>query len=214
MFGTVGGLRPETAWGALWEVARERLIELQAEQVASVVTESWYGRVLSNSGFEHNHDIVVMAWDHKHTHPIIPPHEGIVRELTQDDFDTVFGIDWNAFSPLWQNSRVSLQAAYDQSNICTVYEENHRILGYQISTPAPLGGHLARLAVHPDAQGQGIGYLLVQDLLDRFRQQGALRVTVNTQSDNYASLALYKKAKFQQIDRPIPVYEHKLPAGF
>ena len=84
------------------------------------------------------------------------------------------------------------------------------LVGYQISTASPLGGHLARLAVCPEQQCKGIGYSLVVDTLSQFNRRGAQRVTVNTQQDNLASLSLYKKAGFRETREQYPVYQYSL----
>jgi ribosomal protein S18 acetylase RimI-like enzyme len=73
-----------------------------------------------------------------------------------------------------------------------------------------MGGHLARLAVLPDFQGMGIGSALVQDLLWYFRRRGAQRVTVNTQKDNLASLAVYRKAGFFLTGEEYPVFQYNI----
>jgi ribosomal protein S18 acetylase RimI-like enzyme len=74
-----------------------------------------------------------------------------------------------------------------------------------------MGGHLARLAVSPDFQGLGVGYNLLFDLLKQFQRRGARCVTVNTQHDNYASLALYQKVGFTPTGETYPIYQ--LPLG-
>jgi ribosomal-protein-alanine N-acetyltransferase len=81
-----------------------------------------------------------------------------------------------------------------------------------MSTGSPFGGHLARLAVHPEFQGRGIGHALLHDLLVRFQERGAMRVTVNTQDNNHASLRLYRKAHFHLTGESYPVYEYPLDA--
>jgi len=88
-----------------------------------------------------------------------------------------------------------------------VAEDDGQLLGYQISTATTMGGHLARLAVHPAAQGGGIGYALVHDMLSQFTRRGARQVTVNTQQDNLVSLALYQKAGFKRTGEEYPVYQ-------
>jgi ribosomal protein S18 acetylase RimI-like enzyme len=62
------------------------------------------------------------------------------------------------------------------------------------------------LAVLPEVQGQGIGYSLVRFLLvDGFSGEEPRRVTVNTQNNNHASIAVYKKAGFTFTGEEYPV---------
>ena len=85
-------------------------------------------------------------------------------------------------------------------------------LGALSSNPPTLAS-LARLAVHPQVQGQGIGYALVYDTLDQFSRRGVLRVTVNTQNNNLASLALYARAGFRKTGEAYRVYQYALDGG-
>ena len=96
------------------------------------------------------------------------------------------------------------------SVVATVAEDNGCVIGYQISTGSRLGGHLARLGVRKEAQGRGIGSALVSDLIQRLSSQNLGRVTVNTQSDNAASLSLYQKMGFVQTGEQYPVCIYQL----
>jgi ribosomal protein S18 acetylase RimI-like enzyme len=118
----------------------------------------------------------------------------------------VAALDAAAFKPLWQNSQVSLQMAFTQAGLATVIEDQGSLIAYQISTINPFGMHLARLAVSPDHQSRGLGYVLGQDLLQYALNNVSGRVTVNTQADNKPSLSLYKKLGFSLTGEQYPVY--------
>jgi ribosomal protein S18 acetylase RimI-like enzyme len=106
-----------------------------------------------------------------------------------------------------------LEIAFHQAAVATVAEYEGRLVGYQISTGTPIGGHLARLAVLPNVQGKGIGYALLYNLLSQFAQRGSRTITVNTQRDNLASLSLYHKAGFQLTGEEYPIYQLELHAS-
>jgi ribosomal-protein-alanine N-acetyltransferase len=127
-----------------------------------------------------------------------------------EDLYAVEEVDKAAFGPIWQNSYSGLELAYQQSAVSTVAEIGRKIIGYQISTATAMGGHLARLAVQPDFQGQGIGYELVQDLLAQFKRRGAMTVTVNTQHNNATSLSLYHRTGFMATGEEYPVYQYQI----
>ena len=127
--------------------------------------------------------------------------------METDDLPMVENIDRNAFNPLWQNSLAELTKAYHQTGISTVAIKNESIVGYQISTSMTIFGHLARLAVLPTFQRQGIAFMLVHDLLRQFKNRGFWRVTVNTQSNNTPSLKLYEIFNFTKTTEEIPVFE-------
>jgi ribosomal protein S18 acetylase RimI-like enzyme len=99
-----------------------------------------------------------------------------------------------------------MRQAYRNAYSCTLAEWNGMILGFQISTFFLEGAHLARLAVTPQAQGKGIGALLLQDLLQRFIRRGVYAMTVNTQSSNSRSLRLYQRFNFQPNGYDLPYW--------
>jgi ribosomal protein S18 acetylase RimI-like enzyme len=53
--------------------------------------------------------------------------------------------------------------------------------------------------------------LIVTDLIQRLEKKGVARLTVNTQSDNHASLALYRKIGFTLTGEKFPVFSFLVP---
>lgn len=195
-------------WEPLWDAARMELNEKCNAQVAAIPLQQWFRTLLERAGFYHNSDVVLLQW--QRGKPISKRRLATfsIRPMNFDDLPSVKIIDEAAFSRIWQNSLESLGLAFRQSAVATVAEDENGIAGYQISTASPMGGHLARLAVHPDMQGKDIGITLVLDMLDQFERRGALRVTVNTQEDNLTSLSLYEKVGFQRTGESYPVYQY------
>jgi ribosomal-protein-alanine N-acetyltransferase len=196
------------AWQMLWPEAQTQLCLNPGTNIASIPLQEWYQSLLVKSHFRHAYDVILLAWQPGIRRPIQKDLPFVIRSMTYDDLPTVQAVDELAFEPLWQNSVESLKYAFRQAAVATVAEDSSGFLGYQISTASPMGGHLARLAVHPRSQNKGIGYALLCDLLDQFERRGAARVTVNTQQHNLASLALYNKAGFQQTGEVYPVYQY------
>ncbi len=200
-------ISPSLAWAALLEGAKALLAAQTGQLLAAIALNDWFEDLLIGSGFEHPQNIVVLEW-RGNLPQGRPVSAGVsIRKMALADLPAVEEVDRLAFHPLWRNSLDALTLAYSQSALSTVAETSQGIVGYQISTSVPLSGHLARLAVHPDAQRQNIGHALVHDLLTYFKREGAWRVTVNTQSDNYASLSLYEKIGFVRTDGAFPVYQ-------
>jgi len=194
-------------WDALWASTREALHFQTSLHVAALPLQSWFKNLLARSGFEQVDTVVVLARD-----AIAAPEPRLdadvyVRSMTVDDLPDVVYVDEMAFSLLWRNSREMLQGAYRQAAVATVAEKDGRIVGYQISTAVGhWAGHLARLAVLPEYQQQGIGGGLVRDMLHYFSRRSIGRVTVNTQEGNEASLHLYRKLGFYLTGESIPMY--------
>ncbi len=194
------------AWRTLWNVARAELTRHGVIEVGILALEDWLRRLLPYTEFSYKQDIVVLEWRGQAVLPPSLPATCRLRPMTGEDLPTVLEVDNDAFTPLWQLSAEELQIAFAQSIFATVLEENGRLLGYQLSTAKPNGAHLARLAVRREAQSRGLGSILVADLILRARQRHLLRLSVNTQDDNRASLALYRKMGFALTGERYPVY--------
>jgi ribosomal protein S18 acetylase RimI-like enzyme len=198
--------RVEEIWERLFDKATSLLFSANIKILAALSTSDWFTRLLRLSGFTHRDDIVILEWKGDlpsltNTNPAVE-----VRPMRGEDLPEVFHVDHSAFVPLWQNSLASLTKAFNQPGICTVALSQNQIVGYQISTTNTILGHLARLAVHPDHQGQQVASMLIHDLLHQFVRRGVWRATVNTQAGNKPSLAVYKKFGFQPTRDIIPVF--------
>ncbi|MBM3152497.1 MAG: GNAT family N-acetyltransferase [Chloroflexi bacterium] len=200
----------EGAWQSLWEAAQVYLKRRGSFTAAAIVMNGWFGEVLFRSGFSTRQEIVMLAWNGADGRPATLPDGFRIRSMTPADLPSVARMDLTSFAPLWHNSISALKHAYTLAAIATVAENEDNLLGYQFSTTNSSGGHLARLAVRPEAQGRNIGSALGMDLLGRFRQRGIRRVTVNTQSDNAISLRLYRKIGFQPTGEHFPVYSYQV----
>jgi ribosomal-protein-alanine N-acetyltransferase len=211
LFVNSGKLPLDESWRTLWDVARLDLALKQGFTVAAIVLQDWYRSLLIASGFFNRQSIVMLERDAQVSLDISLPAGFLIRGMLQFDLPAVADVDAVAFEPLWQNSLPSLERAYPQAVLATVAEADGQILGYQLSTRNPLGAHLARLAVRPEMQGRGLGRALIADLIQQAERHGMYHLTVNTQSDNLSSLALYKKIGFSETGERYPVYQLQVP---
>jgi [ribosomal protein S18]-alanine N-acetyltransferase len=213
LFVNFGTISLEESWETLWEAAHRDLVHKGRFIAAAIVLQDWYDELLITSGFSTHQSIVMLERDEGS--PVSPSGrpEVSIRGMLQYDLPAVAEVDAAAFDLLWQNSLLSLERAYPQAAFASVAELDGRIIGYQLSTRNPLGAHLARLAVRPEAQGQGVGRSLVAELIQKTGQRGMSRLTVNTQSDNATSLAVYKSTGFHETGERYPVYQFQVSQG-
>ena len=195
----------QDAWDSLLEKNLDVLRHSNIKVLATLAVFDWYRRLL-NSAWQHKQDIVVLSWSSIATEALHPIEGLTLHHLQPEDLPAIAKIDEQAFDGLWQNPLPSLQLALRQSGYATVVKSGNNIVAYQISTIGFSSAHLARLAVTPEWQGKRIGRLLVQDLQTHFWLQNYGEVTVNTQSDNWASLALYHSLGFVEIGDRFPVF--------
>lgn len=126
------------------------------------------------------------------------------RPVRADDRDDVLAMDRRAFahsSAVWQVDHAALLDAARATD-----EHRWRLVRRSPATTGPAGhaltgrtgrsGFLQRLAVHPAAEGRGVGSLLVADALRWLVRIGARHAFVNTQPGNQRARSLYERHGF------------------
>jgi ribosomal protein S18 acetylase RimI-like enzyme len=207
LFVNSGVIPLQDSWKFLWERAITELTDKGHLVVAAIVLQDWLSKLLHASEFSSHQSIVMLERDGAPVNKLILPEGITIRAMQLYDLPQVAKLDASAFDHLWQNSLSDLERAYPQSLLATVAELDGKPIGYQISTRNPMGVHLARLAVHPTLQGHGVGFALLADLILKTEQRGLSHITVNTQSDNPASLALYQRMGFHETGDRYAVFQ-------
>jgi ribosomal-protein-alanine N-acetyltransferase len=198
----------DEAWAKLWPRARLHLGT--GTSIIALPMHEWFESLLQAHMFACWDQIAMLQWVDDGDPIEVPPFAP--RLMGADDLENVYLVDRRSFEPAWRQSRDQLAIAKQEAVHATVIERAGEIQGYQISTKNDGDGHLARLAVLPEARNQGLGQALVADALSRFRSRHIERVTVNTQVDNLPSLALYRKLGFRRLAETYSVYEYE-PVG-
>jgi ribosomal protein S18 acetylase RimI-like enzyme len=198
------------AWSPLWEAVCAEIQSQGGATIGVISLHGWLQNILLENNFQLTQNIVMLEWFNQSVELSPMPAGVTIRRMTADDLGQTVEIDASAFAPLWRNSYPALQKALPQALFATVAEKDGQIIGYQLSTPNPLGAHIARLVVRKEAQGQGIGRSLLTDLFIQMRKRGLERLTVNTQDDNVISLALYQKTGFMRTGEQFPVFVYEL----
>lgn len=200
---------PERAFRFLWDAMRSELQTWDVRDVSILVMNQWIIGALSEEGFQHREDVVTLQRAGQDLPEINSP-DIVVIDAYEAELPTIERIDHAAFSAPWQMSGDDLRQAQRQAASCTLALANDEPVGYQISTRHHTSGHLARLAVLPDAQGHGVGAALLHHLIDRFNRRGIRSVTVNTQVSNIRSQRLYERFGFHRNGFDLPVWAVQL----
>lgn len=207
LFMAAGYVPLDEAWSSLWQAAREQITAQGGGTVAALLVSGDFAPLLRASGFVHS-DTIVTLENQLHNIPAVRPLPAgyHLRPMQGQDLQAVAALDAEAFGHLWHNTAESLQHAATHASFVDVVLSDGQVVGYQLSTDAHLGTHLARLAVHPQHQKRGLGYALVQGMLQASRNAGKHRITVNTQGRNEASLHLYRQLGFSPTGENYPLY--------
>lgn len=178
--------------------------------IPSLALSDWYSLILRRSGFELHQSIIGLEREvHAEITARTPTPELFIRLMEPDDLVQVTSIDQQAFEPIWQNSAEQVKESFEQAAIATVAELGDEIVGYQITTINMFTAHLARLAVKPGCQNKHIGRNILLDLFKRCKDERLWQITVNTQDNNHASLALYQGTGFHLSGDEFPVYLYR-----
>jgi ribosomal protein S18 acetylase RimI-like enzyme len=194
------------AWPSLWETAHREIAACGGGVTGAIVRQDWLQRLLLQSGFSQPESIVMLEWRGRPVLRSALANGYRLRPMTRADLPAVAQVDADSFGPFWHNSLDALERALSVSISAQVAENQGRLAAYQISTGSSAGAHLARLAVRKEAQGSGLGAALVSDLILQMRSRNIERLSVNTQSDNAASLALYQRLGFVRTGEEFPVF--------
>lgn len=184
-----------TAWREFWE--RYLLLDQPRGVILGVMDPRVSARdVLIENGFIAPTEVVTLRRSLSNEEDL-GKYIGSITRMDQSSAEMVEGIDKICFPPIWRFTLRSIQKGLSVPGICTKMTIEGKVIGYQISNFGYSSIHLARLAVLPEYQGKGYAKLILKDLLKRSLEYNVYEASVNTQSDNQASLRLYEKFGFR-----------------
>ena len=162
------------------------------------------------AGFQEQERLRLLSHDLRR----LPPLVGLpLRRALDGDRPAVLAVDEASFSPFWQLDDWSLQEAIEATpptRYRVALDGRQQVVGYAIAGRTQRRGYVQRLAVHPTAQGRGLGSALVADGLQWMRRRGVERAVVNTQLGNEAARNLYLRLGFREENEGLAVLRQDL----
>jgi len=140
-----------------------------------------------------------------------------IRDFRLEDFDTLWNIDQECFSPGISYSRPELKFYIRRRGSFTLVAEKagkaaeevpekaeaapveDKIAGF-IVTQTGRTGHIITIDVIASARRSGAGSQLLQAAEDRLRAAGSKAVSLETAVDNLSALAFYKRHAYSVIE--------------
>ncbi len=127
----------------------------------------------------------------------------ILRKMTQTDVPMVMEIEEAVCEFPWSASIYSdcIRVGYN----CFVLvrestpEQGQEMLGYGLLSVAAGEAHVLNICIKPSAQHQGLGYRMMQHLMQTAKDLFAHRIYLEVRISNIHAIALYKKLEFTQI---------------
>lgn len=123
------------------------------------------------------------------------------RELTPADLPIVMPLEHELFgAEAWLERSMLSELENPNTYYLGLFDEG--LFGYAgLSTvPASFSSDVQTIGISKDRQGQGLGRLLMQRLLDKSKALGSETVFLEVRSDNESAISLYKSLGFEQID--------------
>lgn len=117
--------------------------------------------------------------------------------MNSADLAEVIEIEQAVYTHPWTHGNFadSLNAGYH----CVTLRNDHALLGYFVLMVAVGEAHLLNLSVAAACQRQGIGSMLLREVLRIGRDAKARHAFLEVRPSNLAGLALYAKFAFKQI---------------
>lgn len=120
-----------------------------------------------------------------------------LRVMTIDDLPEVMEIECNAYEFPW--SEGIFQDCMRVGYICWVCEQNENVQAYGIMSVAVSECHVLNLCVKPREQGQGLGRLILRELLNHARRHRADMAFLEVRPTNNRAIALYLSEGFAEM---------------
>ena len=196
--------RTQKVLDALLEQLPEKLARKGVETLAYVGPDGWLIAALAAHGFRRANTILTL---HKESFEV-PDHgnpDVALRPVQPADLPRLVAIDEAAFDPLWRNTEETFQEYREQCSEWNVAELDGEIAGYSCLNMSGRHGHITRIVVHPQLQGQWIGVRLLAEAVASLSAAGAFGITLNTQQDNQRALRLYKWFGFRSLGQDAEV---------
>lgn len=120
----------------------------------------------------------------------------LIRSMQTNDVQAVTQIEQRVQTHPWTAQQFLESVESYQS---TVIEQQNQILGFCILQPVLDEANLLLMAIHPEFQGQGLGYQLLEKSIELLKNY-PVQIFLEVRESNLGAIKLYEKSGFHQID--------------
>ncbi|MBU0701134.1 ribosomal protein S18-alanine N-acetyltransferase [bacterium] len=115
--------------------------------------------------------------------------------MTMDDIPQIAALEKMCFSMPWSERLFINELENNNSYFLTIKIRNE-LIGYAGFWLIVDEAHIVNLAVHPEFRRQGMGGMLLKNILDMAKQKGALKATLEVRETNTPANLLYERLGF------------------
>ena len=120
-----------------------------------------------------------------------------IRQMQMDDMESVMEIENENFVHPWTETGL-FTFLIREDTLFLVAEEKGEVLGYCGIVAVMDEGDVVKVAVAKKSQNQGIGTMLMDELIRTAADQGVTRLFLEVRAGNPGAIHLYKKSGFVQ----------------
>lgn len=121
----------------------------------------------------------------------------VVRKMIIEDIDGVLDVEKKSFTTPWSKDAFISEIKKNMLADYIVAEKDNKIVGYGGVWFIVDEGHITNIATHPEVRGQGIGNVIVENIISMCREKDMERMTLEVRKSNEVAQSLYKKYGFE-----------------
>ena len=123
-----------------------------------------------------------------------------ILNMTQDHVPQIAELETLCFSDPWSVNSISTELTNPLS-IWLVAIKDGEVLGYVGSQSVLDGADMMNIAVHPDHRNQGIGRMLIEELILQLQEKGVISLSLEVRVSNAPAIGLYQTMGFSVVGR-------------
>lgn len=119
-----------------------------------------------------------------------------IRNMLPEDIDQVVEIENESFSRPW--SKRSFEESLEKSDYIFIVADNRGVIvGYCGLYVVMDEANITNVAVKEEYRNKGVGYVIIEDLIERAKNAGVKAMTLEVRKSNNAAIRLYEQVGFK-----------------
>ena len=123
-----------------------------------------------------------------------------ILKMAESHVPQIAELEKLCFHDPWSISSIASEVS-NRLSLWLVAAEDDQVIGY-VGSQTVLGEtDMMNIAVHPEYRKQGIVTLLINDLVDKLKEQGSHSLMLEVRASNEPAISVYRKLDFMEVGR-------------